>query len=85
LKLQNFWPRNENGVAAATAIACAKTFVSPTPSTWDKMNSYSFDQQPADLKISVTLRAAPEKVSDLYAKCGRLDAAAATRLPADVT
>src|SRR5205807_9938936 len=32
--------------------------------TWDKMNSYSFDQQPADLKISVTLRAAPEKVSD---------------------
>src|SRR5437016_889002 len=43
--------------------------------TWDKMNSYSFDQQPADLKISVTLRAAPEKVSDLYAKFGRLDAA----------
>ena len=42
--------------------------------TWDKMNSYSFDQQPADLKISVTLRAAPEKVADLYAKC-RLDAA----------
>src|SRR4051812_48289641 len=31
--------------------------------TWDKMNSYSFDQQPADLKISVTLRAAPEKVA----------------------
>ena len=30
--------------------------------TWDKMNSYSYDQQPADLKISVTLRAAPEKV-----------------------
>src|SRR5438477_5834227 len=43
--------------------------------TWDKMNSYSFDQQPADLKISVTLRAAPEKVSDLYAKFGRLDTA----------
>jgi regulator of protease activity HflC (stomatin/prohibitin superfamily) len=43
--------------------------------TWDKMNSYSFDQQPADLKISVTLRAAPEKVADLYAKFGRLDAA----------
>ena len=42
--------------------------------TWDKMNSYSYDQQPADLKISVTLRAAPEKVSDLYAKFGRLDA-----------
>jgi regulator of protease activity HflC (stomatin/prohibitin superfamily) len=43
--------------------------------TWDKMNSYSFDQQPADLKISVTLRAAPEKVADLYAKFGNLDAA----------
>src|SRR6201988_2111230 len=43
--------------------------------TWDKMNSYSFDQQPADLKISVTLRAAPEKVGDLYAKFGTLDAA----------
>jgi hypothetical protein len=39
------------------------------------MNSYSYDQQPADLKISVTLRAAPEKVADLYAKFGRLDAA----------
>jgi len=43
--------------------------------TWDKMNSYSYDQQPADLKISVTLRAAPEKVADLYAKFGRLDSA----------
>jgi regulator of protease activity HflC (stomatin/prohibitin superfamily) len=49
--------------------------VRTTTYTWDKMNSYSFDQQPADLKISVTLRAAPEKVSDLYAKFGRLDAA----------
>ena len=42
---------------------------------WDKMNSYSYDQQPADLKISVTLRASPDKVSDLYAKFGRLDTA----------
>ena len=33
--------------------------------SWDKMNSYSYDQQPADLKISVTLRASPDKVSDL--------------------
>jgi regulator of protease activity HflC (stomatin/prohibitin superfamily) len=52
-----------------------KISVRTTTYTWDKMNSYSFDQQPADLKISVTLRAAPEKVSDLYAKFGRLDAA----------
>ena len=43
--------------------------------TWDKMNSYSFDQQPADLKISVTLRASSDKVADLYAKFGRLDTA----------
>jgi regulator of protease activity HflC (stomatin/prohibitin superfamily) len=43
--------------------------------SWDKMNSYSYDQRPADLKISVTLRVAPEKVADLYAKFGRLDAA----------
>ncbi len=43
--------------------------------SWDKMNSYSYDQQPADLKISVTLRAAPEKVGELYAKFGRLETA----------
>jgi regulator of protease activity HflC (stomatin/prohibitin superfamily) len=52
-----------------------KISVRTTTYTWDKMNSYSFDQQPADLKISVTLRAAPEKVSDLYAKFGTVDAA----------
>ena len=40
--------------------------------SWEKMNSYSFDQQPADLKISVTLRASPEKVGELYAKFGSL-------------
>src|SRR3977135_2694679 len=44
-------------------------------STWDKMHSYSTAQQPADLKISVTLRASPDKVADLYAKFGRLDTA----------
>lgn len=43
--------------------------------TWDKMNSYSFDQQPADLKISVTLRVAPEKVAELYSRFGTLDTA----------
>src|ERR1700712_692473 len=42
---------------------------------WDKMNSYSYDQQPADLKISVTLRASPEKVADLYAKFGSVQTA----------
>jgi regulator of protease activity HflC (stomatin/prohibitin superfamily) len=52
-----------------------KISVKTSTYTWDKMNAYSFDQQPADLKISVTLRAAPEKVSDLYAKFGKLDTA----------
>lgn len=52
-----------------------KVTVKTATYTWDKMNSYSYDQQPADLKVSVTLRAAPEKVADLYAKFGKLDAA----------
>lgn len=43
--------------------------------TYEKMNSYSFDQQPADLKISVTLRAAPDKVAELYARFGGLETA----------
>jgi regulator of protease activity HflC (stomatin/prohibitin superfamily) len=52
-----------------------KVSVRTSTFTWDKMNAYSYDQQPADLKISVTLRASPEKVSDLYAKFGGLDTA----------
>jgi regulator of protease activity HflC (stomatin/prohibitin superfamily) len=44
-----------------------KVSVKTTTYAWDKMNSYSYDQQPADLKISVTLRASPDKVADLYA------------------
>jgi regulator of protease activity HflC (stomatin/prohibitin superfamily) len=52
-----------------------KVSVKTATYTWDKMNSYSYDQQPADLKISVTLRVAPEKVADLYGKFGSLDAA----------
>src|SRR5437764_14718064 len=52
-----------------------KVSVKTTTFTWDKMNSYSYDQQPADLKISVTLRASPDRVSDLYAKFGRLETA----------
>src|SRR5580704_17206967 len=52
-----------------------KVSVKTATYTWDKMNSYSYDQQPAHLKISVTLRVAPEKVADLYGKFGSLDAA----------
>src|SRR5438045_9352244 len=52
-----------------------KVSVKTTTFAWDKMNSYSYDQQPADLKISVTLRASADRVADLYAKFGRLDTA----------
>src|SRR5260221_8495801 len=52
-----------------------KISVKTSTFAWDKMNSYSYDQQPADLKISVTLPASPDKVADLYAKFGRLDTA----------
>jgi regulator of protease activity HflC (stomatin/prohibitin superfamily) len=36
--------------------------------TWDKMESYSADQQPAHIKVSVTLHVAPDKVSDMYSR-----------------
>ena len=35
--------------------AIEKVSVKTITYSWDKMNSYSYDQQPADLKISVTL------------------------------
>jgi regulator of protease activity HflC (stomatin/prohibitin superfamily) len=35
---------------------------------WQKVNSYSADQQPADLKVSVTIHVAPDKVLDVYAR-----------------
>lgn len=43
--------------------------------TWSKVNSYSADQQPGDLKISVTLRADPEKVSEIYSRFGSMSGA----------
>lgn len=43
--------------------------------SWDKMDSYSYDQQQAHLKVSVTLHASADKVADLYARFGNLDAA----------
>jgi len=52
-----------------------KVSVKTVTYTWDKMNSYSYDQQPADLKISVTLRVPPEKVADLYSKFATIDSA----------
>jgi len=40
--------------------------------TWQQVNAYSSDQQPADLKISVTFQVDPERVKDLYARFGTI-------------
>jgi regulator of protease activity HflC (stomatin/prohibitin superfamily) len=47
---------------------------------WEKVNSYSADQQPADMKISVTLHVAPDKVPEMYARFGGDYKAAIQRL-----
>ncbi len=45
---------------------------------WDRMEAYSSDQQPANLRVSVTMHVAPDKVGDMYARFGGdLDAAMA--------
>ncbi len=36
--------------------------------TWSKMESYSADQQPANLKVSVTLHVAGDKVPEMYSR-----------------
>ena len=44
--------------------------------SWAKVNSYSADQQPADLKISITIRTSPDKVPEIYSRfAGDLKAA----------
>jgi regulator of protease activity HflC (stomatin/prohibitin superfamily) len=48
--------------------------------TFEKVNSYSADQQPADLRISVTLHVAPDKVSEMYSRFGGDQQAAISRL-----
>jgi regulator of protease activity HflC (stomatin/prohibitin superfamily) len=48
--------------------------------TFDKVNSYSADQQPADLKVSVTLHVAPDKVGEMYSRFAGDQEAAVSRL-----
>jgi regulator of protease activity HflC (stomatin/prohibitin superfamily) len=48
--------------------------------TFDKVNSYSADQQPADLKVSVTLHVSPDKVSEMYSRFAGDQEAAVSRL-----
>src|SRR5215475_4171887 len=44
--------------------------------SWAKVNSYSADQQPADLKVSITVRTSPDKVAEVYSRfAGDLNAA----------
>ena len=44
--------------------------------TWQKLEAYSSDQQPANLRVSVTMHISPDKVADMYARFGGdLDAA----------
>lgn len=40
---------------------------------FDRMNSYSKDQQPAEIKMSVNYRVLPSQAEDLYATYGSLD------------
>ncbi len=45
--------------------------------TFDNMHTYSKDQQPALLKLSVNYRVPPEKVADLYTQYGSIEGALA--------
>ncbi len=48
--------------------------------TWTKVNAYSADQQPANMKISVTTRLEPDKVREFYNRFGGDTKAAVSRL-----
>jgi regulator of protease activity HflC (stomatin/prohibitin superfamily) len=47
---------------------------------WEKVNSYSLDQQPADLNVSVTFHVARDKVGEMYSRFGGDLSAAVSRL-----
>lgn len=48
--------------------------------TWNDVTSYSADQQPANLKVSVTMHVAPDKIGDMYSRFGGDENAALSRL-----
>jgi regulator of protease activity HflC (stomatin/prohibitin superfamily) len=48
--------------------------------TWEKMEAYSSDQQPATIKVSVTLHVSPDKVGEVYSRFGGDIAAAISRV-----
>lgn len=41
--------------------------------TFERMHTYSKDQQPAELKVSVNYRVAPDRVAEVYTAYGSLD------------
>jgi len=44
--------------------------------TWQRLEAYSSDQQPASIRVSVTMHVSPDKIIDMYARFGGdLDAA----------
>ena len=49
--------------------------VETTTEQYDKVNSYSQDQQPANIKVSATLHIEPTGVDTVYSRFGSLDAA----------
>jgi regulator of protease activity HflC (stomatin/prohibitin superfamily) len=55
--------------------AVEKISIKTATFSWDKMDTYSYDQQQALLKVSVTLHAAADKVGELYARFGSLSGA----------
>jgi regulator of protease activity HflC (stomatin/prohibitin superfamily) len=48
--------------------------------TWDKMEAYSSDQQPANLRVSVTFHVTPDKVEEMYSRFSGDSEAAISRL-----
>lgn len=55
--------------------AVEKVSIKTETISWDKMDTYSFDQQQAHLKVSVTLHPSPDKVGELYTRFGGLSGA----------
>src|SRR5262245_43478649 len=60
--------------------AVAKVDMQTHTYTWSKMESYSADQQPANLKVSVTLHVAADKVPDMYSRFRGDEKAAVDRI-----
>lgn len=55
--------------------AVQKIAVQTHVEVFEKMHTYSKDQQPAELKVSVNYRVAADKVSELYTQFGSIDGA----------